>query len=134
MKINIFKKIFNKEVKTRTYEIKNLKKYLKKKEKYKLPVNPKIKKLKRYNGYKVFTVNGKLIRDNIDIDFVEGGKGARYLYIPIDEIWVESKYKKELKDILLHEATESDLMKKGYNYEKAHDLASIKELGLRTKS
>ncbi|MEK6932240.1 MAG: hypothetical protein AABW56_00390 [Nanoarchaeota archaeon] len=134
MKFDIFKRIFNKELKVRTYQIKNLKEYIEKKKEYKLKFNPRVQRLKNHKNLKVFVVNGELIRDNVDIDFVMGGNGARYLYIPINEIWVESKYKKELKDILLHEYSELNLMKKGYNYEKAHDLASIKELKLRTKS
>ena len=128
-----FKHIFDKEVKIRTYEIKDFKKYLKKKERHKLTLNPRIKKLKSYNGYKVFIVNGELIRNKIDIDYVMGGNGLRYLYVPIDEIWVEDKYykTKEFNYIVYHEYTELMLMKRGLNYSDAHDLASIKELKKR---
>jgi len=130
-----FKHIFDKEVKIRTYEIKDFKKYLKKKERYELPINPRKKRLKSYKGCKVFIVNGELIRDNIDIDYVMGGNGFRYLYIPIDEIWVEDKYykTKEFNYIVYHEHSELKLMRKGLNYSDAHDLASIKELVKRGK-
>ena len=103
---------------------------MKKKERYELPINPRKKRLKSYKGYKIFIVNGELIRNKIDIDYIMGGNGFRYLYIPIDEIWVEDKYykTKEFNYIVYHEYSESRLMRRGLNYSDAHDLASIKEL------
>ncbi len=133
---NFFKKeVLEKQPKLRDFAIKNLKRYLQDKSEFNLEFNPRIRKLKNYHNYKFFIVNGELIRDKIDIDFVMGGNGFRYLYIPIDEIWVEKDYikSKEIKYILLHEYTELSLMKKGINYPNAHDIASIKELRLRRK-
>jgi hypothetical protein len=122
--------IFKLQPRIRNERIKNLKKYLKKNSEFRLLFNPRLERLEDYKGFKVFIVNGELIRNKLDIDFVMGGNGCRYLYIPIDEIWIEKSYAKneELKEILLHEYTELELMKKGYTYEKAHDNASVKEL------
>ncbi len=136
-RFNFFEKeIFKEEPKIRTFIIKNLKKYLKEKTKFKLKFNPRIKKLKNYHGFKVYSVNGELIRDKIDIDFIMGGNGSRYVYIPLNEIWVEKPYSKgkELNYVLLHEYIELNLMKHGMNYSEAHDLASAKELMMRRKS
>ncbi len=129
------KEIFDKEPKLRTYQIKNLNDYFEKKKKYVLKIDPRIKGLKDYKKFKVFSVDGEKIRDNLDMDFVMGGNGSRYLYIPMNEIWIEGVYVKtpELKFILLHEYTELKLMEKGYNYCKAHDTASAKELRIRRK-
>ena len=129
------KEIFKIEPKVRKNMIKNLKDYLKEKLKFKLKFNPRLKRLKNYKGYKVYIVNGIFIRNKLDIDFVMGGNGLRYLYIPIDEIWIDNAYKdsKEINYILLHEFTELNLMKHGITYSKAHDLASVKELIKRRK-
>ena len=69
------------------------------------------------------------------MDFVMGGNGARYVYVPMNEIWIENLYVKgkEFKFVLFHEYTELKLMKKGYTYCMAHDTASAKELSIRRK-
>lgn len=133
---SIEKEIFEIQTKLRNDVIKDLKKYIKKNSEFKLFFDPRIKKLDDYKGCKVYIVNGELIRKKIDIDFVMGGNGLRYLYVPIDEIWIDDAYEdsNEINQILLHEHTETELMKKGLSYGKAHDNASIKELKLRRKS
>lgn len=133
---DIFKKeIFNIEPRIREYVINNLKTYLKKKSNFRLKFNPRLKKLKIYHNFKVFLVDGELIRNKLDIDFVMGGNGFRYLYIPVNEIWIDDAYKnsKEVNYIILHEFIELNLMKHGINYSKAHDLASVKELKERRR-
>ncbi|MEK6835063.1 MAG: hypothetical protein AABX61_02250 [Nanoarchaeota archaeon] len=133
---DIFKKeIFNIEPRIREYVINNLKNYLKKKSKFKLKFNPRLKKLKTHHHYNIFLVDGELIRNKLDIDFVMGGNGFRYLYIPVNEIWIDDAYKnsKEINYIILHEFIELNLMRHGINYSKAHDLASVKELKERRK-
>ena len=133
----IRKEIFEIEPKLRIwYKIKDFKKYLERKSKYKLKFDPRIKKLKTYKGYKIFIVNGKLIRDKFDIDFVMGGNGLHYLYVPMDEIWIDEIYykTKEIDAIIIHEYTEFKAMRRGICYEKAHDIASFKELIERRKN
>ena len=135
-KEEIKKEVFETEPKLRNwYKIKNIKKYIERKSKYKLKFDPRIKKLKNYKGYKIFIVDGELLRNELDIDFVMGGNGLHYLYIPIDEIWVDKIYykTKEVNAIILHEYTELKAMKQGIGYEKAHDMASFKELMKRRK-
>jgi len=52
----------------------------------------------------VWLVDGKLIRDTLDVDFVAGGHYFRYQWIPEGEIWIEADTPKdELRHFLLHE-------------------------------
>ena len=117
--------------KVRIFEVKSHQKFLQQKAAYSLPVDPRVKKAKPFRGFNVFYVDGNLIRQQIDIDFVMGGNGYRYLYCPLDEIWIDSVFKKEADYIMLHEYVELNHMKNGMNYPEAHDLASIQETMLR---
>ena len=78
-------------------------------------------------------VNGVFVRDQVFIDYVEGGHHYRYDWIPENEIWIE--------DILArvdqvctgcHEVHERYLMKhQGWNYNRAHEDACKRERELR---
>jgi hypothetical protein len=73
----------------------------------------------------VWLVNGEIVRDLFKTDFIEGGNGEVYKWIPRQEIWIE----KNLEDVetnltILHEYIESTLMRyKKFNYDKAHVIA-----------
>lgn len=85
-----------------------------------------------YWGYKVFIVNGKLVRDMIDIEFSLGGNGLRYEYIPKEELWLDDVLVREERPaILRHEAVEADLMRQGMSYEQAHEHANVAEKKVR---
>jgi len=45
--------------------------------------------VKMQNGFKLFSVDGKWIRDNLSISFNHGGHGLVHEFIPLDEIWVD---------------------------------------------
>jgi hypothetical protein len=122
-----------KQRKLRIYKLKNFDKFKKLREKYNLPVEVRIKKIKEVNDLKIFLVDGKKIRDSIDIDFTMGGHPFRYIYVPIDEIWVDSSNESEKEEIIMHEIKEFNLMKQGFSYDKAHDQASILEHSYRNK-
>lgn len=74
----------------------------------------------------VWLVNGETVRDLFKTDFIEGGNGEVYKWIPRQEIWIE----KTLEDIeinltILHEYIESTLMRyKKLTYDKAHVVAA----------
>lgn len=122
-RIRLQTRLRRKKIKNNQYKRENLKD---------LPLNPRIKRLANFNGYKVYIVNGTKIREHIDDDFVNGGNGLRYLYIPVDEIWLDkTNPKEELKPILVHEYVEIQHMRKGYTYDHAHDIAALYELQLR---
>lgn len=89
----------------------------------------------RVGRWKVRSVDGEWIRDNVDVDFVEGGNPARYGYIPIDEIWIEDNLKDlDARATLLHELVEECLMQRdGLTYDDAHDEAAIVEREYRRK-
>jgi hypothetical protein len=92
-----------------------------------------ISKLGKLDGFQIWGVDGELVRDTIDIDFTIGGNGARYGYIPEDEIWVESELETpDAAATSLHELTELRAMRdRGLTYEQAHAQANIAESKMR---
>lgn len=87
--------------------------------------NLKIELFTIIGGILVWIVNGRAVRDLYKTDFIEGGHGEVYSWIPKNEIWIEKEIpKKERSIILLHEYTERFLMLEGMNYDTAHKLAS----------
>jgi hypothetical protein len=68
-------------------------------------------------------------------DYLEGGHGYVYKWVPLNEIWLEDVVENSEKPlILLHEYTELMLMKyKGMDYDKAHSIASKVEFEHRNK-
>jgi len=93
-----------------------------------LPKNSKIhihiyKKLS--NDITVWIVDGRLVRNKLDIDFTEGGHDFVYDYVPKNEVWIDNDLKlHEIDYILLHELYERNLMSKGMGYLQAHTRAS----------
>ncbi len=85
---------------------------------------------------KVYLINGRVVRDIYQIDYVEGGHGYVYPWIPKDEIWIDSALDtREIPLIVLHEYTERTLMKqRKFPYVKAHNIASKIEFTYRGKS
>ncbi len=77
----------------------------------------------------VYIVDGKYIRDNIDVDMTEGGHGYVYPnFIPINEIWIDDANLDEIEDILIHEFEERKRMIDGMDYDTAHsDYANVVE-------
>jgi hypothetical protein len=89
-------------------------------------------------GLPAWSVDGGVVRcpGGIgDIDFVEGGNGARYGYIP-PELWVEDIFlRNDLAEgacVLVHEGHEFYAMRDdGLDYSHAHDEANQVEWSLR---
>jgi len=80
---------------------------------------------------KVWIVNGGYVRDNIPggLEFIVGGHGYVYDFIPKDEIWMDDDAAEdEFIYDLMHEFYERPLMKAGYEYSVAHERASEFEL------
>jgi len=80
-------------------------------------------------GRKIKRMDGEWVRDNIDVDFVEGGNPSRYSYVPLDELWVEMSLSPVGQTAtLLHEAVECHLMENyQLSYSNAHDIAAFFE-------
>jgi hypothetical protein len=95
----------------------------------------RVKRVGKLNGMTVYTVNGEILRLDVDVDFTAGGNGARYGYVPINEIWLDKDMSFVDKTAtLLHEYVEYDIMTRdGLPYDAAHDLASEAEHTFRLK-
>ncbi|MBI5358052.1 hypothetical protein HZB69_00255 [Candidatus Amesbacteria bacterium] len=73
------------------------------------------------NGLVIWVVNGRLVRSDYFIDFVEGGHHLIYPWVPEKEVWLDDDLKpSEFPFVLLHELHERSLMAKGWTYDKAH--------------
>jgi hypothetical protein len=93
----------------------------------------------RFLGMPVWGVDGEVVRTVMDLDFTSGGNAGRYLYTPLDELWVE--YTASPLDTalsILHEGVEYVLMRDHrWSYERAHDEANrfdmrfMRDLGSR---
>ncbi len=86
------------------------------------------------NGEKivVWIVDGDKVRNLYKTDFVEGGHGYVYPWVPKDEIWIDDDVKSaEWPFILHHEYVEYGLMKGGMLYEPAHAIAAENEYKMR---
>jgi hypothetical protein len=130
----IFKNKLNEQSKMRKFCVKNIEKYLKTKQLFSPTVDVHIKKIGKRADLDIWVVDGGKVRSFIDIDFTTGGHGIRYLYIPMNEIWIDSATDNNEIDLtILHEITEFNLMKKGTNYNDAHDIACVIESIQRDK-
>lgn len=81
--------------------------------------------------FKIISVNGASIRNDVDVDFTNGGNPERYSYVPKDELWVEGKTQQDIVACALHEFIETHYMKSGEGYEEAHDKAAKLEAEFR---
>jgi len=97
---------------------------------------PRRRLLGRGEGLSVYLVDGEYVRNELDIDFVNGGNGAVYPhYIPLDEIWIDdAQHALDRTATALHELVERDLMlHHGRSYDTAHDLANMYERPFRQR-
>jgi hypothetical protein len=86
-----------------------------------------------WDGTKVFIVDGDYVRDNISVDFVEGGHDLVYKFVPEGEIWVEKMIVGHDERMnMIHEIYEHTLMKHmKLSYDVAHDHTQTVEKILR---
>jgi hypothetical protein len=102
------------------------------------PKRFKIKEVARLPGVTVWLVDGNKIRGTkerpgVDVDFTMGGHGYRYLFCPLDEIWIDEIYYRtpDFWATVWHEFFERTLMRNHFSYEVAHKLACRLEITLR---
>lgn len=97
-----------------------------------VPADVKVKQVGHHDGCAVWLVNGRIIRDLHDADFIEGGHDRVYRYIGPDEIWIDQDVpSQERPFVVAHEAVERRLMGHGVPYGRAHEQASRHEWKLR---
>lgn len=84
-------------------------------------------------GFKVWIVDGALVREKIFNEFIFGGNDERYPFVPEGEIWIDNSVSvKEFETTLEHEINERNLMAKyGMTYYDAHDSSLSIELTMR---
>ncbi len=76
------------------------------------------------HGIEIVLVDGTYVRNHYDSDFSQGGNGYRYSFIPKHEIWIDWQISEDERlFIAFHECRESQLMKQGWSYSRAHDEA-----------
>jgi hypothetical protein len=107
------------------------------KEKVNTPL-PAVDNIYRYyigekEGFKVWIVDGAIIRKNIFNEFVYGGNDERYPFVPLNEIWIDNSISsEEFETTLAHEINERNLMAiSGMTYFDAHDSSLALELVMR---
>ena len=100
--------------------------------------DPRIKLWKKLpkSGLKIYVVDGQAIRDQYDVEFIQGGHSLHYDFIPKKEIWIDVNVSlKERKFVLAHKIFELGAMQKnGGDYDKAHKAASKYEKELRKEN
>jgi len=80
---------------------------------------PYIKRFGKVSDFNVWIVDGKYIRDNIDVDFVNYGQHYRYKFIPKNEFWIEKeRVPGETRFYIKPLLAEYRLMKRGVSYKK----------------
>jgi hypothetical protein len=96
--------------------------------------DPRVRLLGRVAGLPVYLVSGQIVRNELDIDFTQGGNASVYpTYVEPDEIWVEESLKPlDRTATALHEIVERDQMiRYGKTYDDAHEGASANEIPFR---
>ena len=95
----------------------------------------------QYSNYqgspiKVYKVDGKWVRENLDPDFTAGGHNEVYTYIPKNQVWIERmRNPEEDETSLAHELDELyDMKHNDENYAVAHQQAVEREFGVVRKS
>lgn len=82
----------------------------------------------------IWLVDGRMVRDYLDIDFTEGGHWVVYDWMPRGEVWIDDDLSEsERKYVIFHETYEMKKMLTGMKYEDAHKKASENELKMRRK-
>ncbi|MDO8466761.1 MAG: cysteine peptidase family C39 domain-containing protein [bacterium] len=108
---------------------------------FKLKVNPRIRKIGKILDKEIWLIDGVKIRGlirgtksypSVDVDFTSGGHGCRYIYSPLNEIWIDDGLKRDdILPTIWHEFTERHLMQRGWSYNEAHERSASVELGIR---
>jgi hypothetical protein len=94
-----------------------------------------IKKFEKISGFKVWIVNGKYIRTNIDTNFTNCGQHYQFKFIPKNELWIDyQKSPGEEKFFVDSLLVMHNLMSDGVSYNKAITAASRIEKRERLKS
>ena len=95
---------------------------------------PRLRRLGYVTGLPVYLVSGEQVRNQIDIDFTQGGNEAAYpCYVPAGEIWIDdAMHALDRIATIFHEIIERNLvLYGGIDYDRAHDVACKREVAFR---
>ena len=95
---------------------------------------PRLRRLGFVTGLPVYLVSGEQVRNQIDIDFTQGGNEAAYPgYVPAGEIWIDdAMHALDRIATIFHEIVERNLvLYGGVDYDDAHDTACKREIEFR---
>jgi hypothetical protein len=95
---------------------------------------PRIKRIGYVTGLPVYLVSGEKVRNEIDLDFTQGGNEAAYPgYVPPTEIWIDdAMHVLDRIATVFHEVVERNLvLYGGIDYDDAHDIALEREKKFR---
>jgi hypothetical protein len=86
------------------------------------------------HGLQIYLVDGGYVRETWDSGFIQGGNEFRYGFVPAGELWVDWHMPKaEWPYVLYHECYETEKMRGGWSYDRAHDAAKRAENKLRRR-
>ncbi len=89
----------------------------------------------RQRGLNVIHVDGAIVRQHLDFEFVSGGHDLVYDYIPAKTVWLDASMDtRDIPHVLLHEMKERELMAQGKSYEVAHEFATAYEREARRQA
>lgn len=95
----------------------------------------RLKKLGQRGKVVIWQVDGEKIRGNLDEEFTNFGQHFRFNYIPLYEFWIDKEaVPDERRFFIDHLLVEWQEMKKGASFNRASDLADIKERVERYKA
>lgn len=96
---------------------------------------PYIRKFEEIAGFTVWIVDGRHIRDNIDVEFTNYGQHLRFKFIPEKEFWIDEEHggEGEEKYFIEEMLVENRLMADGMKYEQAVEKAERVERKERNK-
>lgn len=96
---------------------------------------PYLRKIETIEDFEVWEIDGKYIRDNIDVEFTNFGQHFRFKFIPVSEFWIDKEFgSDEAKYFVDHMIMEWSLMKEGKSYSYAAGVANKVEMKERKKS
>jgi hypothetical protein len=96
---------------------------------------PYIKKFGEISGFNVWIVDGKYIRDNLDIEFTNFGQPLDFPIIPKNELWIDKEYSgNENRFFIAHMLAEHRLMAEGKKFDQAREYANKIERKERANS
>lgn len=96
---------------------------------------PYIKKISSISNFEVWLVDGKHIREHLDMEFTNFGHHYRFNFIPENELWIDQeKVPGEEEFYINHLLAEHRLMAQGVPYKDALRKAGIAEKKQRSKA